>query len=120
MATTPDSTNRNLEPYIGTKDEAKWGVPAEDEGLAERFITPEPTDEQRKDKFSSTEISLGKTLQWLRFIDNAEILESGEREKVKAYLDELLDGLQKRYGPGSTEFAAEHPCSTAECLKVAA
>lgn len=114
MTTEPDPKHRNLEPYIGSKDEAKWGLPAKDEGLPGKFITPEPTDEQRKDKFNSTEISVGKTLQWLRFIDNAGVLESGEREKFKAYLDELLDGLQKRYGPGSTEFPST-ALSTLKC-----
>jgi len=106
---------RDLKPELFPGDAVILGGKVKDDGLPGKFTTPEPTDEQRKQKFNSTEIAVGKTIQWLRFIDNAEILESSEREKVKAYLDELLDGLQRRYGPGSTEFP-----STAELSQLTA
>ena len=36
-------------------------------------------------------------LQWARFVDDARILKSNDREKLKKYLDELLKGLAQRY-----------------------
>ena len=98
---------RDLKPHLFPEDDAKKGGRVNDEGLPKKFITPELIGKQIKDEFKAKRDAIGGAVVWARFVDDPEILKSEDRKALKNYLDELLEGLEKRYGVAGFPSAME-------------
>jgi len=63
------------------------------------------TDQLNTVEFQNAYAKLEKNLVWSRFVDDPKILQCGDREKLKDYLEGLLLGLFNRYtSPDSLTF----------------
>ena len=92
---------RNLEPDLFPEQIQPKGPVSKPASVNFLFGPKQPQSRPRV-KTGKNDPDWNKRLQWARFVDNATILKSNDREKLKKYLDDLLEGLSQRYGPGTS------------------
>ena len=86
--------NRNLEPDY---DDDKPAKAPSNSGFISKFLRPATFPKRPKIAKIGDGINFDDRLKWAKFVNNPNILNSSNRDKLKQYLDELLAGLNQRY-----------------------